>query len=276
VINPLSLDQLTVLGATPIELVSLAAANGCGRVGIYLQSWNAMPAYNLCERTEADALLRCCRENHVLIAVAEPFLLMPDTRPDALLPNLEAAARLQVEAINAVAFDTDPARLTNTFGALCDRAAEFDMDTFVEFFPLSAVKTLGMAAQLIRDVGRRGVRINLDVLHLMRSGGTAAEVKALDPDLIGHVQISDGPLRITPDRIMTEATEERGLPGQGEFPLRDILAALPEQVPIGVEVPSLSRLRAGVTSAEWASVAVNATRATLASCHRHTAGPREQ
>lgn len=267
--HPLSLDQLTVLGATPIELVPLAAANGCGRVGIYLQSWNVMPAYDLRQRAVADALLRCCRENNVRIAVAEPFILMPDTSLDALLPNLEVAARLQVESVNAVAFDDDPTRLTDMFGLLCDRAAALGMSTLVEFFPLSAVKSIGMAEGLIRDVGRKGTRINLDVLHLVRSGGTAAQVKALDPDLIGHVQLSDGPLQIAPDRLMGEASDERGLPGQGEFPLDDILGALPKGVPVGVEAPSLRRLQAGTTSAEWARLAVDAARAALASCQRH-------
>jgi len=150
------------------------------------------------------------------------------------------------------------------------------MTTLVEFFPLSTVKSIDMAERLIRHVGRRGVRINLDVLHLIRSGGTAAQVKALDPDLIGHVQLSDGPLRIAPERLMSEAAEERGLPGHGEFPLDEILAALPEGVPVGVEVPSLRRLQAGTTSADWARVAVNATKAALSSCHRRTAGAREQ
>jgi len=261
--HPLSLDQLTVLGATPLELVPLAAANGCGQVGIYFQSWNVMPAYDLHQCTQADALLRRCREHDVRIAVAEPFLLMPDTKLDALLPNLELAVRLQVRAVNAVAFDPDAARLIDTFGALCERAAQLGLKTLIELFPPSAVNSLQAAVNLIRAVGKPDVRINLDVLHLVRSGGTAADVAALTPTLIGHVQLSDGPARIAPESLMAEASEERCLPGEGEFPLLDILAALPAEVTVGVEVPSLRRLRAGVTSADWARTAVDATKAAL-------------
>jgi len=272
--HPLSLDQLTVLGATPVELVPIAAANGCGHVGIYFQSWNVMPAYDLHQRAQAEELLRRCREHEVRIAVAEPFLLRPDSSLDALMPNLELAARLQVRAINAVGFDPDMARLTNVFGSLCERAAQFGLTTLIEFFPLSTVKSVQMAARLIRDVGRPDVRINLDVLHLVRSGGTATDLASLDPALIGHVQLSDGPANIAPEQMMTEATEERGLPGEGEFPLRDIFAALRPGVTVGVEVPSLRRQRAGVAPVEWARIAVDAMRAALDSWEPVTFGSR--
>jgi sugar phosphate isomerase/epimerase len=265
VVHPLSLDQLTVLGATPVELVTLAAANGCSYVGIYFQSWSAMPSYDLHQRAQADALLRRCHEHDVRIAVAEPFLLQPDSNLDALMPSLELAARLQVQAVNAVAFDPDTARLTDIFSSLCERAAHFGLATLIEFFPLSTVVSLQMAARLIRDVGWPDVRINLDILHLVRSGGTAADVAALDPELIGHVQLSDGPARIAREGMMAEASGERVLPGEGEFPLRDILAALPAGVTVGVEVPSLRRLRAGVASADWARMAVDAMKAALGS-----------
>jgi hypothetical protein len=256
--HPLSLDQLTVLGATPIELVTLAAANGCSHVGIYFQSWNVMPAYDLHQVAQADALLRSCRERDVRIAVAEPFLLLPDT------------------ILDAVGFDPDIARLTDIFGSLCERAARFGLATLIEFFPLSTVTSIQMAERLIRDVGRPDVRINVDVLHLVRSGGTAADLMSLEPALIGHVQLSDGPASIAATGMMIEATEERGLPGEGEFPLRDILAALPAGVTIGVEVPSLRRLRTGVAPADWARVAVDSMKAALSSRDPMTNAPREK
>jgi sugar phosphate isomerase/epimerase len=273
--HPLSLDQLTVLGVTPIELVALAAANGCARVGIYFQSWNVTPPYDLHQRAQADALLRRCREHDVRIAVAEPFLLQPDSSLEALMPNLELAARLRVQAVNAVGFDPDTARLTDTFGALCERAARFGLTTLIEFFPLSTVKSIHMAARLVRDVGLPDAGINLDVLHLVRSGGTAADLASVEPALIGHVQVSDGPAKIAPTQMMTEATEERALPGEGEFPLRDILSALPAGVTVGVEVPSLSRQRAGITPADWARVAAHALKAVLRSLEPKIAAPRE-
>jgi sugar phosphate isomerase/epimerase len=273
--HPLSLDQLTVLGVTPIELVALAAANGCARVGIYFQSWNVMPPYDLHQRAQADALLRRCREHDVRIAVAEPFLLQPDSSLEELMPSLELAARLRVQAVNAVGFDPDTARLTDTFGALCERAARFGLTTLIEFFPLSTVKSIHMAARLVRDVGLPDVGINLDVLHLVRSGGTAADLASVEPALIGHVQVSDGPAKIAPTQMMTEATEERALPGEGEFPLRDILSALPAGVTVGVEVPSLRRQRAGITPADWARVAADALKAVLRSLEPKIAAPRE-
>ena len=73
---------------------------------------------------------------------------------------------------------------------------------------------------------------------------------------------------------MAEASEERVLPGEGEFPLRDILAALPAGVTVGVEVPSLRRHLAGVAPADWARIAVDAMKAAMGPWKPLTDGPR--
>jgi hypothetical protein len=78
-------------------------------------------------------------------------------------------------------------------------------------------------------------------MHLVRSGSGAEDVAALDPELIGHVQLADALLVPTIPDYMEEACFERMVPGTGELPLVDILAALPSDVVIGLEVPLRSQ-----------------------------------
>jgi hypothetical protein len=53
-------------------------------------------------------------------------------------------------------------------------------------------------------------------------------------------------------------------PGEGELPLHDILAMLPRDVVIGLEVPMRSRAEAGEPTQERARRCVQAARALLA------------
>src|SRR3546814_2453633 len=83
------------------------------------------------------------------------------------------------------------------------------------------VKDIATAVAIVREAGCGAVA--LDVLHLMRNGADIAAV-APNAGLIGYVQVSDGPLEL-PDEIPAwhEAVKERLLPGDGAFPLAEIL-----------------------------------------------------
>jgi len=56
----------------------------------------------------------------------------------------------------------------------------------------------------------------------------------------------------------------RMVPGTGELPLRDILAALPRDLVIGIEVPRLKEARAGAGPHERLRPCVEAARDLLA------------
>ena len=74
-------------------------------------------------------------------------------------------------------------------------------------------------------------------MHLVRSGSSAADIAAIDPEHIGYAQLNDTTLQPRIDNYMEEAMFERMVPGEGELPLRDILSALPADIVIELEVP---------------------------------------
>ena len=117
---------------------------------------------------------------------------------------------------------------------------------------ITEVKTVGDAVRLIADSGANNAVITVDAVHLARSGGSPADIAALDPALIGYLQLCDGPAVMPPESFLWEAGTERLLPGDGELPLRELAAAVPTGTVIGVEAPSQRRRDAGVTHQEYA------------------------
>ncbi|MET7680406.1 hypothetical protein [Streptomyces sp. NPDC005423] len=63
---------------------------------------------------------------------------------------------------------------------------------------------------------------------------------------------------------LDEAVNERAIPGQGEFPLEEVLSLLPPEVTVSAEVPSRSLKQAGVSPEERARRILDGTRRVLA------------
>lgn len=88
--------------------------------------------------------------------VSYSFTLAGRTEIAGFAPALECAAYPGARYINVLAYDRDPARRTEKFGALCDLAESFGMGTAVEFFPLSQVRSLKEALTLVSTLGTPG------------------------------------------------------------------------------------------------------------------------
>ena len=76
--------------------------------------------------------------------------------------------------------------------------------------------------------------------------GHFADLAALDPAVIGHVQLCDVPMPAQIESYMEEALYERRAPGDGDLPLADFVELVPEDVPIGLETPIRSEAEAGI------------------------------
>lgn len=152
---------------------------------------------------------------------------------------MEAGAELGASCVTVAGEDPDFARMTANFAALCDLAAPHGLRVDVEFMRWRVVGTLQQAQALVAAAARPNGAILLDSLHLARSGGAPADVRAVPPGMLRAVQVCDGPAvaPATTEGLITEAREARLPPGQGELPLKDLLAALPRDVVFSAEVP---------------------------------------
>ena len=112
-------------------------------------------------------------------------------------------------------------------------------------------KNLGQAKWFAEQVGRSNIGFGICPMHLVRSGGTAADIAALDPAMLLYGQLNDGH-GLNVSEAYFEEVHDRQLPGEGDFPLADILRALSAAVPIEVKCPSDSRRKAGISALDYA------------------------
>ncbi|AFJ35695.1 MULTISPECIES: sugar phosphate isomerase/epimerase family protein [Mycobacterium] len=265
----LALGMLSVFGLPPIEFVELAAELGCPRISAAIQGMPLVPLGYPAFSLKDDAALRkdllaAMDDRGVTISLGDGFLVRPGADVDALRPDLDVMAELGVPRINVVSLDPDLPRTLDQFAALTELAAQRGIGTVVEPVPGLTIGDLPAGLAAAEYVGRSEFRLLVDTMHLMRSGSGASELAAVDPGRIGYAQLNDTTLRPRMDNYLEEAMFERLVPGEGDLPLRDILAALPADIVIEIEVPQRSLALAGVSPIERLRPCVEAARRLLA------------
>jgi sugar phosphate isomerase/epimerase len=238
--HPLSLHHLSALNLTAPELVRAAAGAGFDHVCLFTAAW---PSKDF----DFPVVTRGALERETRAALADTGLSLFDVDPIFLWPSVDVTryedalalgAELGAVSATVVVGDPDRNRAADNFAQICEMARPMGISPAVEFMRLAAVRSLAEAVELVTAAGAPARSIAIDMLHLVRTGGSAAEVAALDPALIGNVQLCDGPLTRPEEEQGHEAMHDRALPGMGAFPLANIVAALPEGCPLSVECPN--------------------------------------
>ena len=267
--RPISLAHLTVLDTTPPELITVAAAAGFRTVGIRLTATPSVgvPPYDVLHEGPMlrETLLRL-QDSGVTVLDTE-FLRFEPEHPIGVPEGfLEVSARLGAKHVLVMSAEPEEERTLERFGELCDRAAPYGLHVGLEFAVYTGVCTLAHAAQMVAKSKRSNTSVVVDALHFSRSGGLPAHIGQVDPGLFRYAQICDasadmpGPTD-TPN-LIREARTGRLLPGQGVLPLRELVAALPDGIPLAIEAPS--RATADLPALERAQRAYRALSALLA------------
>jgi sugar phosphate isomerase/epimerase len=242
--RPLSLAHLTVLDTTPPELVSVAAAAGFRTIGIRLTAPPSVgiPPYDILSN---GPLLRetlgRLKETGISVLDTEFLRFEPDQPVGIPEGFLEVSARLGARHVLVMSAEPDEARTLERFCELCDRAAVYGLRVGLEFAVYTGVRTLAHAVQMVTRSSRPNARVVVDALHFSRSGGLPAHIAGVDPSLFPYAQICDA----SPDMpgpgdspaLIREARTGRLLPGEGVLPLAELVAALPDDLPLAVEAP---------------------------------------
>lgn len=239
--GPLSLAYLTVNGADPLQHIAVAAEAGYQAAGLRI-----VPPRHL---TGAPSVVgnvplireikRACNDSGIALLDAEVVSLAPTTTRAELQAVVDVASELGFTFIQTVIEDPEQQRAAERLAELADLAAAARMRIALEFMRFRALTDLQLAMRLIRQVGRPNVQVLIDALHLARSGGTPEQVAALSPDSIALAQLCDAPADApSEDLLAQEARTARLYPGDGALPLDALLDALPDGVPLSVEVPN--------------------------------------
>lgn len=241
--RPLGLAHLSALALAPPQLIRTAAEIGYSSVGIRLVRVNAeTPGYPLMDRPELmRETLAALRETGIAVNDVEFVKFTPDIDTAALAPVVDAAAALGARHIIAAPYDEHAERLGDNLARFTELAKRHGVGVALEFFPWTPVRDLAACWRLVEAVSP-DLAILVDTLHFDRSGSDPDLLKRLPATRLPFAQFCDA--RVLPEysleTLLLAARAERLAPGSGEIPLRPILSALPEAIPISLEVPQLA------------------------------------
>lgn len=262
-----SLAALTVLELAPPALVDVAAACGYEHVGIRLLP--ATPggvAYPLMddEASLKETLARIDATG-VTVADLEVVALRPETEIAGFSAFFETGARLGAKHILVAAYDPELDRFADRFAAFCEAAAPFGLSADLEFMPWTAVPDLATAWRIVDKVDKANAGVLVDALHFDRSGSSIGDLGKIPTDRLHYWQLCDGPAErpATTEAMMLAARTERMFPGEGGIDLVTLARAMPADITISVEVPTL-KLAKTMDARARAQRALGATRRVIA------------
>jgi sugar phosphate isomerase/epimerase len=169
-------------------------------------------------------------------------------------------------------FDEDEAWAIDSFARLGALALPLGLTPSIEFMGFDQPQLLDRTMRIILAAGIG--TLTIDPLHIVRSNLSLDALRRIDPARIGYVQLCDGPLQAPEADYPFEAGRDRLPPGEGEFPLAEIMAVVPDGRPVSLEVPNDQLRDQGVSPETRCRAAVEATRRLFERLDREPA--REQ
>ncbi|MDB6107515.1 MAG: sugar phosphate isomerase/epimerase [Gammaproteobacteria bacterium] len=260
----LALCHGTLLDVPAEIFIPAAATAGFGLISLRLLTPNGGGRSTVDTLTEetAKSLKELVHACGLRLLETEYALLAPGLDPGVYRPLIESTARLGAVqlVVAAVGYSSADDVLPDlrTLGSI---AREHGVSIALEFLPLSSVRTLQDAVHLVESL-KSGSGVVVDILHLIRSGGTFEDIRRTPGKLIISAQLNDGPMcfPFNEKQWMDEMIQGRKYPGEGDFPVREFLDALPAHVPVGVEVLSLAERNSGVSPGARAKRAFDSVR----------------
>jgi sugar phosphate isomerase/epimerase len=261
--RPISLHHIVTPDISAVELVALAGALGCPHVCVFTEppppSW---PFPCVTDENIGD-VLAAMQAHDVSAYGVTSFPIAPQTDVTAFEGGLARGGRLGATYASVRIADPDEARATDNFGRLCDIAGRHGLEASIEMMAYDEPEALDRTLRIIAGAGKG--KLTLDPLHLVRSGASLDAIRKTEPSPIGYFQICDGPAHASADDYWrSEGGAERLAPGEGDFPLEEMLTLVTDSRPVSIEVPCQSLRARGLTPEARARRAVDATRRFLA------------
>lgn len=262
-----SLAYLTANASTVPQALRIAAELGYAYVGLRVQPNGPGAPYqalmgDAAVLRETQALMRDTGVGVYdleIIRIGEQFNLADHA---ALM---DIGQTLGAKAVLVAADDTLESRLADNYAQLCEVMRPYGLTADLEFMPWTAVKDAKSALRLIDLAGRpSNAGILVDALHVGRSTTTLQDIAAIPNALLHYAQMCDAlaGLNFTTEELIHTARQERLLPGEGTIDVAGLFAALPQDLPVSVEIVNLER-SAPIGDKAWAALCLNATKKVL-------------
>lgn len=240
--RPIGVAALTCIELAPQELVPAAAAAGYDCVGLRLipVANQVLPPFDLRE-TE-----RRLADTGIGVLDVEVFRLAPGTQVADFEAVMATAARLRAAELLVHGADPDEARLVETFGRLCELAARYGLTANLEPMPWVEVSDVARALRVISGAQRDNAALLVDPIHFFRADNSLEALAKVPRQRLRYLQFCDAhPGRPTEvQELIRQARSDRLFPGEGALDLAGLLAALPPDLPISLEIPHAGGLDA--------------------------------
>ena len=240
-LRPLGVAHFSWIDARPADFVRAAAKVGFASVGLRLHpAFPGAPFYAVAPGSaEMRETKTALRQDGIAVHDIEFVVIDGAFALQDLSSVLDSAAELGARRLSVCGDDADGGRFIDNVSALADRANAVGIGIDLEIMPWRRIGTLAAARDAVAAAGREDIGILVDALHLARSGGTPLDLIGLAPSLLRSVQICDAPAERPADTaaLIAEARGGRLHPGSGDLPLDDLLAAVPPEAMLSVEVP---------------------------------------
>ena len=244
----------------PLATIAAAVAGGFDAVGLWVEpgDWNASTIRDV-RSALADGGLE--------LLDVEVIWLKPDSGMEQHQHSIEIGAELGAKNILCVSSDTDMSATADRLAALCRYAEPSGMRVALEFGVFTEVKNLKMAMTVLDAVAHPLRALLIDPIHVDRSGSTAEQIAAVPRGLLPYAQFCDASgVRPDPDdfdAVITDAIDLRLQVGEGALPLSMMLDALPDSIPLSIELRSKALRDSYPDPNERAKIVASATRSWL-------------
>jgi sugar phosphate isomerase/epimerase len=239
------------------DVIDAAAAAGFGAAGLRISGRHPGDAW---PSVDGDAFaFERIRDRAaaagVRVSSASGYFISPQTQLEHLMATVEAARRTGAPLILQGCFEPDLARVAMLLRDYARAAADAGVRIALEFMPMSSIKTVAQAQQVIAESGAGNVGLLVDALHFFRSGAAVQDARALDPASIYLAQLCDAPAQRPPGvSLFAEAMSGRLHVGDGGLDLAGLVDALPANTEIELETPAVAEAAlAGVERARRAA-----------------------
>ena len=232
----IGLAALTVLELPHDEQVRVAAQAGYTHVGLRLVPVAGQPYTH---PLDVPLLELALADTGVRVLDVEVFRLTPETKVGDWESVFALSQRLGASDILVHGADPEEKRLVETFGRLCELAGRYKLRANLEPMPWVDVSNIAKALRILRGAGKANGGLLVDAIHFFRAGDSLAELEKVPREYLHYVQLCDARPEKPADlqEIIRQARGDRLFPGEGGLDLRGLLAALPADLPLSLEVP---------------------------------------
>ena len=214
-------------GLTPEQYVEAAVAAGVGKISLGPDAIAALG-----EDGRREFLSRAADQGVSVGSVdgLYPWLPLEGKLAVTSMPVedvLVAAEAIGSPYVNALAVKTGLSveEHAERFAVLCDQAAEHGRAIHLEFSPIGGVADLRTAWDIVKGADRPNGGILFDTWHFYRGTPDLELLASIPGDRIFAVQISDARREVVKS-LWNDTLHERLLPGDGVFPLADVVRVL--------------------------------------------------